>query len=231
MLTVGFQNGADKGQDLLDTFTEYSVQFTKLGLTAPQALGAITQLLDGGARNADIAADAFKEFSIRAIDGSKTTLDSYKALGLSADTFAKTLASGGPAATKAFDTIVDKINAIQDPVKRNTIGVGLFGTQWEDLGDAFRNLNVSSLTSELRDLNGATSGLADQSDGARVQGFIRSIQQGFIGVIGGQAIPAVKDFAAAHRDQLNGAMDTAAGSAARWSSPLCARSRSTPPAR
>ncbi|GAB7039699.1 MULTISPECIES: phage tail tape measure protein [Catenuloplanes] len=210
VLTVGFQNGADKGQDLLDTFTEYSVQFTKLGLTAPQALGAITQLLDGGARNADIAADAFKEFSIRAIDGSKTTLDSYKALGLSADTFAKTLASGGPAATKAFDTIVDKINAIQDPVKRNTIGVGLFGTQWEDLGDAFRNLNVSSLTSELRDLNGATSGLADQSDGARVQGFIRSIQQGFIGVIGGQAIPAVKDFAAAHRDQLNGAMDTAA---------------------
>ncbi|MFI5839460.1 phage tail tape measure protein [Catenuloplanes sp. NPDC051500] len=210
VLTKGFQNGADKGADLLDTFTEYSVQFAKLGFDGPKALGAITQLLDGGARNADLAADSFKEFSIRAIDGSKTTVDAYKALGVNADEFAKKLASGGPAATAAFDVIVDKINAIKDPVERNTIGVGLFGTTFEDLGDSFRNLDVSSLTSELGNLAGATAGLADQSDSARVDGFIRSIQQGFVGVIGGQAIPAVKDFAAAHRDELNGAMDEAA---------------------
>ncbi|MEU1810945.1 phage tail tape measure protein [Micromonospora aurantiaca (nom. illeg.)] len=209
ILTKGFQSGADKGQDLLDTFTEYSGQFRKLGLDAPTSLGIINQLLAGGARNADLAADAVKEFSIRSIDGSKTSADGYKLLGLNAKEFTKRIAEGGPAAKTAFSTVVERLNAMENPVKRNAAGVALFGTQWEDLGDAFKRLDVSAATDGLGKVAGATKGIADQSDQARLQSFIRTVQQGFVNVIGGQVIPAVQRFAAENRDKLTAGLNAA----------------------
>ncbi|GLW32278.1 phage tail tape measure protein [Actinoplanes regularis] len=210
VLTKGFQSGANKADDLLDTFTEYSTQFTKLGLNGPKSLGVINQLLAGGARNADLAADAVKEFSLRSIDGSKGTVAAYKTLNLDAKATAQSLAAGGPAAEKAFDTIVDKLNAIKDPVKRNTTGVQLFGTKWEDLGSAIKNLDVSKATSSLGQVAGATKNLAADSDSARLNAFVRVVQAGFVSTIGGKVIPAVKEWAAVHKDQLNDALQTAA---------------------
>ncbi|MER7164493.1 phage tail tape measure protein [Micromonospora sp. NPDC000207] len=209
ILTKGFQSGADKGQDLLDTFTEYSVQFDKLGLDGPRALGVINQLLAGGARNGDLAADAIKEFSLRAIDGSKTSAEGYKLLGLNAEQMTKTIAAGGPAARTAFGEVVSKLNAMKDPVDRNTAGVALFGTKFEDLGASFRKLDVDALTDGLGKVDGATKGLADQSDQARINGFIRTLQQGFVGVIGGEVLPAVQKFAAENKDQLTAGLEAA----------------------
>ncbi|WDZ87181.1 phage tail tape measure protein [Micromonospora cathayae] len=209
ILTKGFQSGADKGGDLLDTFTEYSVQFTKVGLDGPRALGLINQLLAGGARNADVAADAVKEFSLRAIDGSKTSAEGYKLLGLNAKDMTRTIAEGGPAARAAFGEVVERLNAMQDPVKRNAAGVALFGTKFEDLGDSFRRLDVSSLTDGLGQVAGATKGIAAQSDQDRLNSFVRTVQQGFVGVIGGEVLPAVKTFAAENRDKLTASLDAA----------------------
>lgn len=211
VLSKGFQSGADKGGDLLDTFTEYSVQFEKLGLDAPSSLGAINQLLAGGARNADVAADAFKEFSIRAIDGSKSTKDAFKTLGVDYKGFTGDLAAGGDRAKGALSVVVDELNATKDPLERNRVGVELFGTKWEDLGDSFRNLNLDTATDSLGKLAGATKGLADQSDSSRIQGFIRGVQTGFVSIIGGQVIPKVKEFATAHREELAGALKTVTG--------------------
>ena len=84
VLTRGFQSGANKADDLVDTLNEYPTQFRKLGLDAKQATGILSQGLKAGARDSDLVADALKEFSIRAIDGSKTTADGFKKLGLSA---------------------------------------------------------------------------------------------------------------------------------------------------
>lgn len=209
IITKGLQSGADKGGDLLDTFTEYSVQFRKVGLDGPAALGVINQLLAGGARNSDLAADAIKEFSLRAIDGSKTSVEGYQLLNLNAKEMQKTIAAGGPAARQAFGTVVERLNAMQDPVKRNTAGVALFGTQWEDLGDSFRKLDVSSVTDGLGQVAGATKGIADQSDQGRLNSFIRTVQQGFVGVIGGEVLPAVQKFAAENKEQLVGSLDAA----------------------
>ncbi|WP_328382919.1 phage tail tape measure protein [Micromonospora zamorensis] len=194
LITKGFQSGADKGADFLDTLTEYSVQFTKMGLDGPASLGVINQLLAGGARNSDLAADAIKEFSIRSIDGSKSTGEAFKALGMDAKGMAVDFAAGGPAAKKAFDLVVHELNATKDPLERNRIGVALFGTQWEDLGDAFRRLDVSAATDGLGKVAGAAKGIADQSAQGRLQSFIRSLQTGFVDVIGGQVIPKVTEF-------------------------------------
>ena len=48
-------------------------------------LTLLSQGLEGGARDTDKVADSLKEFSIRAVDGSKTTREGFEALGFSAD--------------------------------------------------------------------------------------------------------------------------------------------------
>lgn len=171
LIVKGSQEGLDVSGDLIDTLVEYSVQFKKVGIDGPQALGLIKQLMDGGARSTDLAADAIKEFSIRAIDGSKTTTDAYAMIGVDADTMAQKLAAGGPAATEAFDTIVTKLNAIQDPVKRNAAGVALFGTQWEDLGAAMNKLDPAHARDAIGQVEGAVQKASDTLGGGALGGF------------------------------------------------------------
>jgi phage-related minor tail protein len=67
LITKGFQRGADKGGDLLDTINEYGTSFRTLGLDGKEALGLLSQGLKGGARDADQVADALKEFSLVAV--------------------------------------------------------------------------------------------------------------------------------------------------------------------
>ena len=194
LITTGFQKIPNAGEDLLDTLNEYGVQFQKLGLDGPHALGLINQLMLGGARNTDLAADAIKEFSIRAIDGSATTTAGFKALGLNAKDMAEQIGRGGPSAEKAFGTVLDKLNSIEDPVKRNIAGVNLFGTQWEDLGNAFRKADLDTAAQQLGKTADATKGIADQSAQGRLQTFIRTLQQGFVEILGNEVLPRVLAF-------------------------------------
>lgn len=194
IITKGFQGGADKAGDLLDTFIEYPTQFRKLGIDGATAMGLIQQGLQGGARDADIVADAMKEFGIRAIDGSKLTAEGFAAVGLNADAMAAAISKGGPTAKAALDQVIDGLNNMEDPIARNAAGTALFGTQWEDLGDAFKSLDVSNATNSL----GEVAGAADKVDKALGQGasatletFKRQLTQTFVDVMGGQVLPVV----------------------------------------
>jgi phage-related minor tail protein len=160
ILTTGFQNGTNKADDLLDTFNEYSPQFQKLGINGKTALGLLSQGLQNGARDTDVIADSFKEFSIRAVDGSKTTVDAYKSLGLNAKGMAAEIGKGGPTAEKATGKIVKALQSVKDPVERQRIGVELFGTQFEDLGQkAFQGFDVAAAGATKVD--GATKKMSD----------------------------------------------------------------------
>lgn len=161
LIVKGQQAGLNTSEDLLDTLNEYGTQFRKLGLDGPQALGLISQMLKGGARDSDVAADALKEFSIRAIDGSEATGTALQALGLDFNAIPQQLASGGPAATAAFQTVVDAINQVQDPVQRAAYQVALFGTQSEDLGAALNSIDTRTAVQQLGQVDGAAKRAAD----------------------------------------------------------------------
>jgi phage-related minor tail protein len=178
ILARGFQVGNDKAGDLLDTFNEYSTQFRKLGLDGQTAMGLIQQGLQAGARDADIVADAIKEFSIRAIDGSDSTKDAFKSLGLSADDMTQKLAAGGPTASAAFQTVLDKLRSIKDPAEQSRIAVELFGTQAEDLGAALYALDPSKAVATLGEVAGAAKRL-DDAAGSSAQAKITAMQRGF----------------------------------------------------
>lgn len=127
VITVGFQNGLNSGGDFLDVLYEYSPQFKKLGITGKGALELIKAGLDNGAYNADKMADSIKEFSIRAIDGSDSTIDAFNSLGFSADDMMNKFGEGGDTARQAFDEVLTALKGIQDPIEQDRIGVELFG--------------------------------------------------------------------------------------------------------
>ncbi|MET9411269.1 phage tail tape measure protein [Streptomyces sp. NPDC002935] len=160
ILTRGFQTGANKADDLLDTVNEYGVQWKKFGLDGKTAMGLLSQGLKGGARDADLVADSIKEFSIRAIDGSTTTAAGFKAIGLDAGTMAAQIAKGGTSASGALDLTLDKLRAMPDKNKRAAAAVELFGTQAEDLGDALYSLDPSKATATIGKVGGAADKMA-----------------------------------------------------------------------
>ena len=134
LMAHGAQNGLDFSGELVDNINEYSVQFGKLGLSAEDMFNIFQSGSDAGAWNLDKIGDAVKEFSIRAIDGSNTTIEGFTKLGLNSDEMAKKFAAGGDTAKKAFYETIDAIKAMDDPVQQSIVGVDLFGTMWEDLG-------------------------------------------------------------------------------------------------
>ena len=133
LIATGAQNGADKNGDLLDTLNEYSNQFASLGLSADQFIGSLINGADAGMFSIDKVGDAVKEFNIRAKDGSETSKEAFKSLGLNADSMFEAFAAGGESANAAFFDTLDALKGLEDPLLRNQLGVALFGTQFEDL--------------------------------------------------------------------------------------------------
>ena len=161
VITSGFQDGLDISGDWLDTITEYSTQFRKLGIDGPDALGLIHQGLEGAARDSDIVADSLKEFSIRAVDGSKDTAEAFEALGFNADEMAQRFAAGGPTAREAFGAVLQALREIDDPLQQQLVWVRLFGTQFEDMGDAVNKLDLSTARGEFDQMQGSAQRMKD----------------------------------------------------------------------
>lgn len=155
IITSGFQRGLDVSKDWLDTLNEYSTQFRKLGLDAGEFMTLLHQGLEGGARDTDKVADSLKEFSIRAVDGSKSTKEGFEALGFNAQEMGKRIAAGGDSAKVAFGAVLDKLRETDDEQQKALIWQRLFGTQWEDMGDAINRLSLDPAKREFTDLQGA----------------------------------------------------------------------------
>lgn len=134
LIAAGAQNGLDYSGELIDTINEYSSQFAKLGFDADGMFNILQAGADGTAWNLDKVGDAIKEFSIRAIDGSDSTVEAFTSLGYNAEEIMATFAAGGEGANKAFFDVINTLMAVDDQVERDALGVALFGTMWEDLG-------------------------------------------------------------------------------------------------
>lgn len=134
MIAAGAQNGLDYSGELMDSISEYSVQFAKVGLDADDMFSIFQKGAESGAFNLDKVGDAVKEMSIRVIDGSDTTKEGFETIGLNADEMAQKFAAGGDTAKEAFQQTIDALAAMEDPIAQNMAGVDLFGTMWEDLG-------------------------------------------------------------------------------------------------
>lgn len=183
---------ANMREDILPTIQEYGTQFRKVGLDGATSMGLISQGLKAGARDADIVADSIKEFSIRAVDGSKATSEGFDALGLNAGKMAERIGKGGKSASTALDETLDALRNVEDPVKRSQIAVSLFGTQAEDLGDALFALDPSAAAAAtgLDKAKGSAKGLSDNLEASPAQQYdaaIRTLQE----TLGSALLPVI----------------------------------------
>lgn len=181
-ITTATQKGGDYSQELLDTISEYSVQFKTAGIGVEGMFNILIQGAEKGAWNLDKVGDAVKEYAIRAVDGSKTTAEGFKAIGLNAEDMSKKMAKGGDSAEKAFMATVAAISSMKDPLKQQQAGVALFGTQWEDVQkDVISALDPT--IDMLGDVAGATdkAGKAIQDNfGTRVKKDLREIGESLL---------------------------------------------------
>jgi hypothetical protein len=195
LIAAGIQGGLDKSGDLLDTINEYSTELRELGISGPQAFGLLQQAVQAGARDTDTAADALKEFAIRSKDASTTSAQGFQLLGLDAQKFTKTFAKGGPEATKALDTVLDRLRAIKDPVVQNTAAVDLFGTKAEDLGNALFAMDLDKVGAGFTNVAGTidkAGAAVQQTDAQKLEQFKRQAEQ-TAQAIGADLIPYLKD--------------------------------------
>jgi hypothetical protein len=217
IIVKGNQLGINSADDLLDTFSEYGTQFRKLGLDGEKALTLISQLVKGGARDTDVAADAIKEFSIRtqeafgemdakgrftfnelggAIIGALDLKGTDEQLILKIENVQNVLARGGAPAQEMFAKITKGFGDIKQGVDKNKAGVALFGTQFEDLGGAIDRLDPSKV---LR-VAGATDKLVSavgQDPAQAMEAARRSIEVSADQIRGSLATafaPLIKDF-------------------------------------
>lgn len=201
ILTVGFQNGANYSGELLDTMREYSPKFKELGMDAETAMAYLIQGAQSGAFNLDKVGDAMKEFSIRSVDGSDTTVAGFKRIGLNADEMAKKFAAGGETASQAFHETLVALNNMDDPIAQNAAGVELFGTMWEDLGKDVV-LSLADVQGGLENVEGATVRAGEQinnSFSTEVKSQFRELQTSLLPLgnellrLGKDVMPTVKE--------------------------------------
>lgn len=204
VLTIGFQQGADKAEDLLDTFNEYSTQFRDLGLNAKSATGLMIQGLRAGARDADTVADGLKELNIRVQDLSAAP--ALKKLGLDADRMAAAFGKGGSTAARALDQILDKLRAVKDPTERYALAVQLLGTKSEDMAKALLGLDPSSAVKALGQVEGAAKRAGDTlHDTAqnRITTFTRTVKSKLTDFLGGPVLGGLSSFAGRAKKVFN----------------------------
>lgn len=168
-LVAGQQRGLDSSGDFLDTIGEYSVQFSQAGADAGQFFSILEQGNAGGVLGTDKIADAFKEFNIRVMDGSKTTNSALAAVGIEYEKLSEQLADGSITQTEAMQLVINKINEIEDPISRNMAGVALFGTQWEDVTEQIIT-EIDIQQTALADLEGGVASLNEQYEKSGVEG-------------------------------------------------------------
>lgn len=197
LIAQGSQGGLDKNGNLLDSINEYSVHFKQLGFDSEEMFNMFSNGAESGVFDVDKLGDAVKEFGIRAKDGSTTTIEAYQALGLNADALQKKFSQGGESANEAFKEVTKALNDCDDEVVKNTAGVNLFGTMWEDMG--------TEAMKALTNTNGEFDKTADNLQkikevkyddlGSAFEGIGRQMETGLMIPLGEKLLPKLNEFA------------------------------------
>jgi phage-related minor tail protein len=218
LLTVAAQEaGPAMVEPVLDAANEYSTNFAAMGYSGEQAMALLVDASAGGEIAVDKVGDAVKEFSIRSTDMSATSVAAYQTLGLNAEDMANRILAGGDSAQTATQQIIAGLQGIQDPATRANTAIALFGSPLEDLGvtqiPAFLD-SLSMANGELEGTAGAAAKMGDtlnDNASSNLTSFMRTAQQVFVDVLGGQVIPKVQEFASWIATNLGPAVSSVAG--------------------
>lgn len=182
LITVAFQRGGDFSGELLDTLREYAPQFKALGYDAEGFTSILIAGAEAGAFNLDKIGDSAKESFLRIGDGSKSSRDALKDLGLDFNKIESDINSGGESANSAFAAVASAISLVKEPAEKSALAIALMGTPIEDLGPEFQDF-FANVSTELGDFEGAAQKAGEtlqQSFGERLQSTWRTTQESLL---------------------------------------------------
>ena len=193
LLAQGAQKGLNQNGDLADQLAEYSVYYADLGLSAEDAFNMIANGAKNGTFQVDYLNDAVKEFGIRVKDG--TADDAFKTLGLNVDDLKTKFAQGGEGAKEAFQIVNTALFSCDNEVQRNLLGVALYGTKWEDLGqDTVRALvNTQGEITATNDALGTINEIKYDDLGNQIEDLGRNIKVDIIKPVGEELKPVISE--------------------------------------
>lgn len=199
LIAAGLGSVANKSDDLLDTFNEYSTLFRRVGLDGATAMGLISQGLQAGARDSDAIADAIGIFSEMALAGGEQVNEAFGAIGLNGEKIGRMMRAGGDEATQALQDTMDALRGTDDATVRLTAAQTLFGDLANTQADALYALDPASAAAAggFDEVAGAADKVVEKlekSPAMRMEAFKRGVQQNVIDFLGGEVLPAVIDF-------------------------------------
>lgn len=193
MILKTYQETGDLNSDLLDTYSEYSSQFAKIGMSAEYFYQILKTGAESGVMNLDKTADAFKELYLRMSDGTDDVKKSLNVLGLSHDVLISDISKGGKDAENAYAKIVTSISEIQDSASKQNVIAALFGAPGEDAGNKFFDMLAEAQT-DMEGFKNTTQEAADIIENTlayQVSEFKNKLTE-LYDVIGENIVPLVK---------------------------------------
>ncbi|MEU8950893.1 phage tail tape measure protein [Streptomyces sp. NPDC048489] len=195
LIAKGLQGTDGRGEDLLETVSEYGTIFKQTGLDGATSFGLINQALKAGAKDTDVVADSIKEFQLLATSGNSSVSDAFKTLGLDAKAMAKDVAAGGDRSKGAIGKVFDALRKLgPGSAQTKQIVSTLFGGPGEDLGASLFALNVHTASSAMSGAAGSADQLGTSlRDNATSQltAFKNGMQQHLVEFLGAKVVPAL----------------------------------------
>lgn len=180
IITAGFQAGADRGGDFLDTIIGGADNLKTFGFDGKTATGLIVQGLNAGAESAESVTGLFEELVGNVSAGGDDLAETFTSLGLDAKQMTADLSSGGPAANAALDQLLDSLRSLEDPIQRNAIVASLFGEEGAAMQNTLMAIDPSSAVQALGEFEGAADGAMttiSDSPAVALESFKRTAMQ------------------------------------------------------
>lgn len=145
LLRVGFP------PEQIDIIAEYGGQLTRAGFKAEEVQAIMEAGIETGTWNIDNLLDGLKEGRVKlnefaqgadkalkeALDGSGIATEQIEQWGAA-------VAKGGSEGSQAMVEVAKAIDAIEDPVKKNQVGVKVLATMYEDQGQNITNTLIGA---------------------------------------------------------------------------------------
>jgi len=132
LMAWGAQKGLNFSNEMFDNLSEYAPLYKNMGFSADEYFQLLAQGAQSGVYNLDYINDAMKEFQVRITDGSKGTSDAFYAMSSSTRKLWKDFQNGKGTVKDVHNAVLKELQGMDNQVDANIIGVGLYGTKWED---------------------------------------------------------------------------------------------------
>ncbi|PFP88713.1 DUF2207 domain-containing protein [Bacillus cereus] len=143
----------------LDIIAEYGSQLTRAGFKAEEVQAIMEAGVETGSWNIDNLLDGLKEGRIQLAEfaqgADKALKEALDGSGIATEQIEKwgaAVTKGGSDGSKAMVEVAKAIEGIEDPVKKNQVGVKLLATMFEDQGQNLTNtlINASEKTVDFQ---------------------------------------------------------------------------------